>query len=115
MDRKVLRFYAIWDDRDQMFGEARPFVIHYYLVDDTMEVREVRQPNDGRDPFPLLIRRGKVPVDRDNVESSFPAVVMELSDNEIKSYYTPKDFAVGKTVSASALKSLTNFSSNRCA
>ena len=26
MDRKVLRFYCVWDDRDNMFGEMRPFV-----------------------------------------------------------------------------------------
>ena len=26
MDRKVLRFYCVWDDRDCMFGEMRPFV-----------------------------------------------------------------------------------------
>lgn len=26
MDRKVLRFYCVWDDRDNMFGEIRPFV-----------------------------------------------------------------------------------------
>ena len=28
MDRKVLRFYCVWDDRDNMFGEMRKFVIH---------------------------------------------------------------------------------------
>ena len=28
MDRKVLRFYAIWDDRENMFGELRKFIIH---------------------------------------------------------------------------------------
>lgn len=28
MDRKVLRFFAIWDDRDNMFGELRKFIIH---------------------------------------------------------------------------------------
>jgi len=28
MDRKVLRFYCVWDDRDQMFGEARKFILH---------------------------------------------------------------------------------------
>lgn len=28
MDRKVLRFYCVWDDRDNMFGETRPYVIH---------------------------------------------------------------------------------------
>ena len=54
--------------------------------------------NDGRDPFPVLIGRHKVPKNRYNVESSFPAVVMELSDNEIKEYYTPKDFKLGTTV-----------------
>ena len=41
LDRKVLRFYCIWDDRDNMFGEITPYVLHYYLVDDTMEIREV--------------------------------------------------------------------------
>ena len=28
MDRKVLRFYCVWDDRESMFGEMRKFVIH---------------------------------------------------------------------------------------
>ena len=70
----------------------------YYLVDDTLEVREVHKANDGRDPFPVLIGRHKVPKNRYNIESSFPAVVMELSDNEIKEYYTPKDFKIGDTV-----------------
>ncbi|XP_078584990.1 EF-hand domain-containing protein 1-like [Branchiostoma floridae x Branchiostoma japonicum] len=98
MDRKVLRFYCVWDDRDQMFGEMRPFVLHYYLVDDTVEVREVRTPNSGRDPFPVLIGRHKLPKNRDNVESSFPAVVMELSEHEIKDWFTPADLDIGKTV-----------------
>ena len=70
----------------------------YFLVDDTLEVRECHNPNDGRDPFPVLIGRHKVPKNRYEVESSFPAVVMELSQHEIKEYYTPKDFQVGDTV-----------------
>lgn len=32
LDRKVLRFYCIWDDRDQMFGEVRKFILHVSLV-----------------------------------------------------------------------------------
>ena len=55
-------------------------------------------PNDGRDPFPVLIGRHKVPRNRYEVESSFPAVVMELSQHEIKEYFTPKDFSIGDTV-----------------
>ena len=38
-------------------------IIHYYLVDDTVEIREVHEPNDGRDPFPVLLCRQKLPKD----------------------------------------------------
>lgn len=58
---QVLRFYAMWDDTNSMFGENRPYIIHYYLADDTVEVREVHKPNDGRDPFPVLIKRQRLP------------------------------------------------------
>ena len=50
-----------------MFGEMRPFILHYFLVDDTIEIREVHKANDGRDPFPVLVRRQRLPKDRDNV------------------------------------------------
>jgi len=98
MDRKVLRFFCVWDDRDNMFGELRKFVIHYYLVDDTLEVREVHTANDGRDPFPILINRHRVPKDRYDVKSVFPGITMELTEQEIKEYLTPRDFSIGKTV-----------------
>lgn len=67
-------------------------------MDDTLEVREVHLPNDGHDPFPVLIGRHKIPKDRNDVPSSFPAAVMEHSANEIKEYFTPKDFKIGQTV-----------------
>ena len=38
-DRHVLRFWAVWDERDEMYGDRRPYIVHYYLADDTMEVR----------------------------------------------------------------------------
>lgn len=98
MDRKVLRFYAIWDDRPSTFGELRPFIIQYYLVDDTVEVREVHKPNDGRDPFPVLIRRQKIPKDRYNVKSTYSSIYLELTDNEIKDYFRPHDFSLGQSV-----------------
>ena len=52
-DRKVLRFYTRYDEL--------PFIIHYYLADDTCEIREVHHPNDGRDNFALLLKRRKIP------------------------------------------------------
>lgn len=60
-DRKVLRFYCVWDDRSNMFGDIHEFIIHYYLVDDCVEVREVHKQNDGRNPFPLLLKKQPLP------------------------------------------------------
>lgn len=45
--------------------------MHFYLVDDTLEVREVRESNSGRDPFPLLLKRQKVPRQFKNVPRKF--------------------------------------------
>ncbi|KAF5836975.1 hypothetical protein DUNSADRAFT_4997 [Dunaliella salina] len=61
LDGKVLRFYACWDDTRSTFGQKLPFVIHYYLKDDTLEVAEHHRANTGRDPFPLLLRRCQLP------------------------------------------------------
>jgi len=49
MDRKVLRFFTKCD--------GLPYIIHYYLADDTCEIREIHHPNDGRDSFSLLLKR----------------------------------------------------------
>lgn len=98
LDRQVLRFFCLWDDRDSTFGELRPVVLHFYLVDDTMEIREVHEANDGRDPFPVLIKRQKLPKDRNNIKPSFPLVVMEISEEEVEEWFSPSDFRIGKTV-----------------
>ena len=86
-DRKVLRYFCVWDDRDSMFGELREFVLHYYLVDDSVEVREVQKPNNGRDPFPILLRRQQLP-------KSFGGS-NELHDT---AKYTWVDFGVGSVI-----------------
>ncbi|KAH8849710.1 EF-hand domain-containing protein 1 [Schistosoma japonicum] len=98
LDRKVLRFYAVHDERHEMFGECRKFIIHYYLADDTLEIREIHTVNDGRDPFPLLLRREKIPKCRDAIPQSFPIISMEITENEVKEYFSPKDFHIGQSV-----------------
>ncbi|NXV21036.1 EFHC1 protein, partial [Cepphus grylle] len=96
-DKQVLRFYAMWDDTDNMFGENRPYIIHYYLADDTVEVREIYKQNDGRDPFPVLIKRQRLPKTFVEKKKTFPSCVLEISDQEVFEWYTAKDFAVGKS------------------
>lgn len=38
-DGKVLKFRCVWDTSKEMYGERQYFVMLYYLVDDTVEVR----------------------------------------------------------------------------
>ncbi|NXT23015.1 EFHC1 protein, partial [Syrrhaptes paradoxus] len=99
-DKQVLRFYAMWDDTGSMFGENRSCIIHYFLADDTVEVREVYKQNDGRDPFPVLIRHQRLPKTFVDKKKTFPSCVLEISDQEVLEWYTPKRFcyfAVGKS------------------
>jgi len=107
LDRKVLLFNAVYDDRDTMFGDLRHFVFHYYLVDDTLEIREVYKANDGRDPFPVLLRRQKLPKDRYHISETFPSCVMELSDAEVQgNWLYARQFIVGRTLTIGQRKFL---------
>jgi len=38
-----------------------PYILHYYLADDTVDIREFKFPNNGRDPFPLMLKRNRLP------------------------------------------------------
>lgn len=58
---QVLRFWCIWDDRQSMYGDRRPYVLHYFLEDDTVEILELNENNSGRDPFPVFLRRTLLP------------------------------------------------------
>ncbi|XP_044525159.1 EF-hand domain-containing family member C2 [Gracilinanus agilis] len=60
-DGHVLRFYCLWDDTESMFGDPRELVLHYFLSDDTIEVKEVIPANSGRDAIPLFLNRRKLP------------------------------------------------------
>ena len=64
-DRHVLRFYCYWDDTDNMFGDPREMVLHYFLADDTVEIREIIKSNSGRDATPMFLRRAPLPKDMD--------------------------------------------------
>ena len=45
----------------RMFGDPREMVLHYFLADDTVEIREIVTANSGRDAVPLFLRRQKLP------------------------------------------------------
>uniref|UniRef100_A0A8C3LH16 EF-hand domain-containing family member C2 n=1 Tax=Chrysolophus pictus TaxID=9089 RepID=A0A8C3LH16_CHRPC len=60
-DGHVLRFYCVWDDPESLFHDTRELVLHYYLSDDTIDIKEVIPVNSGRDVVPLFLRRDKLP------------------------------------------------------
>ncbi|GMI07822.1 hypothetical protein TrVE_jg6408 [Triparma verrucosa] len=61
--QKCLCFDMIWDDTQKLYGDVRLYKMNFYLSDDTMEILPVHSKNDGRDQFPKLLKRSKVPKD----------------------------------------------------
>ena len=86
-DRKVLRFYCLWDDTS-FYGETRPYVVNYYLSDDAVEVLEVATANSGRDPFPSLLKKGKLP----------RQITIDKASLGEGDYYSEKDFRIGNRI-----------------
>lgn len=59
-DRKVLRFSCLWDDTEAFFGDRRKMILHYFLADDTIEIREEIPINSGRDTVSHFLRRQRL-------------------------------------------------------
>lgn len=83
-DRKVLRFFTYSDDD--------PFIIHYYLADDTIEIREINFANSGKHNFSLLLRRQKLP--------KHFSVGQPGLDTNAESYLTDADIKPGEPIIA---------------
>jgi hypothetical protein len=56
-DRKVLRFYAIWDDRNSIFGGKHFITLRYYLFDYTIDMQERHGSADGQKTRFLMRQR----------------------------------------------------------
>lgn len=92
-NKKVLRFWCVWDDRQSMYGDRRPYVLHYFLEDDTVEILEVRDANNGRDPFPVFLKRGALPKAAQRVQTATVGLAVNKA-----TCYTPGDFRLGQYV-----------------
>lgn len=94
-DRKVLRFYCIWDDTPALDGDERMMTLHYYLATDQVEIREHLHANSGRDPVPQFLKPSKLP-------KVFTGV-RPLGEREMvhdpSAFYTPADLRIGATIS----------------
>eukprot|EP00761_Pharyngomonas_kirbyi_P006257 gb/GECH01006263.1/.p1 GENE.gb/GECH01006263.1/~~gb/GECH01006263.1/.p1 ORF type:complete len:549 (+),score=116.52 gb/GECH01006263.1/:1-1647(+) len=86
-DRKVLRFYAYWDDSKSLYGDFRQFTIHYYLSTDEMSVNERYPTNSGRDPFPTFVTRSQI-----------PKPTQYSNSDEDSGFYTDADLGIGNRI-----------------
>lgn len=80
----------MWNDTT-LCGGTNYYKMNYFLADDTVEVKEVRRQNNGKDPFPLLLRRSKLP--KEPFLTHYPG--MSLKKEE---YYKPEDLICGNHV-----------------
>jgi hypothetical protein len=60
-DRQVLRFFCVWDDSSALYGDQHEMVMHYYLADDTVEIKERYPRNSGHFEQPVFLRRQRLP------------------------------------------------------
>jgi len=57
---KLLRFWALWDSRcDEPCGTLRHFILHYFLEDDTIEIKEY-DPKKRYQTHGQFLSRGKL-------------------------------------------------------
>ena len=95
--RKVLCFHCEYDERDQLYGDLNYFTLDYFLEDDTIEIKEVFKTNSGKDPFPILLRRGRLLKDWTKVLADEQDRGVEEPTSR-ESYYNEEDLVVGATL-----------------
>merc|ERR1719353_1814932 len=91
-DRKVCRFFAVQDDLSTPTFERRPFIILYFLADDTMEIQEQYPLNCGRDTFPIFFKRGPMPKGKAQVLGPMDQCLKQSEFTKIR------DLEVGKMI-----------------
>lgn len=86
------------DDSDDPNGEFMSYKLFYYLEDDTVAVKELKENREGRFHFPMLMKRTKLPKNFKDRPPTFPTSTMEISDNEVTEFYSPSDLRIGETI-----------------
>ncbi|XP_075977828.1 EF-hand domain-containing family member C2-like [Anticarsia gemmatalis] len=86
-DRQVLRFYGYWDDRESEFGTMHHLEIHYFLADDTIEIKEEPAKNSGKESGSMLVKRMRLP-------RKVPSRIEMTGGPKVPSY-SPADLSIG--------------------
>ena len=85
--QSALCFHIVWDDRSRLYGDIQFFKLMYYLADNTVEIIPLHHKGEGKNTFPKLLKKCKLP------KSSEYSVSGEGND-----FYTWRDIAIGSTI-----------------
>lgn len=91
-DRKVLRFWATWND-PQVYGQPHHYQMLYYISDDSISVHEIYPENAGTFPAPTFLARQKLPKELRN--NGVALIGEDPSDLKQGDYYTHADLRIG--------------------
>lgn len=89
-DGKVLIFDVVWNDGTYA-GGMNFFKLCYHLSDDKLEIKEINEPNNGKTPFPLFLKRSHLP--KIPKLSHVPGMIPRTTE-----YYQAKDLVLGTTI-----------------
>lgn len=84
----MLSFDIYWYD-ESLEGGMNYFTLNFFLADDTIEVKEIQKSNSGKDPFPLLLNRRKMP--KKPIMSHYPGLSQKKEE-----FYGSADLGIGK-------------------
>lgn len=89
-DRKVLSYSIIWEDKSYDGGD-KTYTLNFFLSDNSVEVKEINEANNGKTPFPMLLKRQKLA--KTPILTHCPG--MSLKKEE---FYAPQDLLIGTKV-----------------
>lgn len=89
-DRRVLSFNILWEDTSYDGGD-KYYVLNFFLSDNSVEVKEINEPNNGKIPFPMLLKRKKLA--KQPLLTHYPGMSLRTEE-----YYMPADLVVGNRV-----------------
>ncbi|GMH95999.1 hypothetical protein TrST_g6081 [Triparma strigata] len=104
-DLLVLTFKCAYQD-DKLYGERRDYLMYYYVLNDTIEIKEVAA--QGRHNFPNLLRRQKLPKNSFYVPNGIGGAIEGGKDDmrEDVEYVTWKDLICGSSLNVYGRKVL---------
>ncbi|RHY19682.1 hypothetical protein DYB32_010834 [Aphanomyces invadans] len=96
-DRHVLRWFALWDDTSKLYGTKHQYTVHFFLADNTVEIRESYERNSGCDPFPKLLNRVRL-LKQPKFEGPYATALTNVDPPPDDDYFSWEHLAVGVTV-----------------